>query len=109
MVKENSKLNVECTINLHKRLHGVKFKNRASKAILEIKKFAKKIFNSNEIRVDSKLNNQIWKYGPRHVCLRIRVRISKQPYLTKKNTENSFIFISLVNQKDFKKTQSNLI
>lgn len=98
-----SNLNIECTINLHKRLYGVKFRDRAPRAIFEIKKFAKSLLFSNEIRIDSKLNNQIWKYGPRHVPLRIRVRISKQKYITKKNMDGSFIFISLVNQKFSKK------
>ena len=31
-----------CTINLHKRLHKITFKNRAPRAIREIKKFAEK-------------------------------------------------------------------
>jgi large subunit ribosomal protein L31e len=33
----------EYTINLHKKLHSVKFKSRAPKAIKEIRKFAQKI------------------------------------------------------------------
>nr|UXY87755.1 60S ribosomal protein L31 [Cryptomonas curvata] len=101
--------NIECTINLHKRLFGVKFKDRAPRAIFEIKKFAKSLLNSNEIRIDSKLNNHIWKYGPRHVPLRIRIRISKQKCLTKKNIDNSFIFVSFVNHNNFKKMQTKII
>lgn len=30
------------TINLHKRLHGISFKNRAPRAVREIRKFAQK-------------------------------------------------------------------
>ena len=102
MLKTNSDVNIECTVNLHKRLQSVKFKDRAPRAIFEIKKFAKNLLYSNEIRIDSKLNNFVWKYGPRHVPLRIKIRISKQKYMTKRNTDSSFIFISLVNQKKFK-------
>jgi large subunit ribosomal protein L31e len=91
-------LNIECTINLHKRLYGVKFKDRAPRAIFEIKKFAKSLLFSNEIRIDSRLNNKIWKYGPRHTPLRVRVRITKQKYITKENVDSWFVFISLINQ-----------
>lgn len=102
-------LNIECTINLHKRLYGVKFKDRAPRAIFEIKKFAKSLLFSNEIRIDSRLNNKIWKYGPRHTPLKIRVRISKHKFITKKNIDDSFIFISLVDQKNLKNIQTKLV
>jgi large subunit ribosomal protein L31e len=100
---------VECTINLHKRLHGVKFKNRAARAVFEIKKLAKSLLNSNQIRIDSKLNNQIWKYGPRHVPLRVRVRITKQKYMSKENVDSWFVFISLIKNNNFKKLQTKII
>ncbi len=29
----------DCTINLHKRVHGVTFKKRAARAVREVKKF----------------------------------------------------------------------
>jgi large subunit ribosomal protein L31e len=101
-------INLECTINLHKRLHGVKFKNRASRAVFEIKKLAKSLLNSNQIRIDSKLNNQIWKSGPRHVPLRVRVRFTKQKYISKENIDSWFVFISLINNENFKKLQTKI-
>lgn len=70
-------LNLECTINLHKRLNGLKFKKRTTYCINEIKKFAQKIMKSKIIRIDSKLNSNIWKNGAKHVPFRIRVRLSK--------------------------------
>ena len=36
----------ECTIHMSKRLYGVTFKNRAPRAIREIKDFAKKHMNT---------------------------------------------------------------
>ena len=43
---------VECTINLHKRLHGVKFKNRAARAVFEIKKL-----NKTKVKIISDLTS----------------------------------------------------
>lgn len=100
---------IECTINLHKRLHGVKFKNRAARAVFELKKLAKSLLNSNQIRIDSKLNNQIWKSGPRHVPLRVRVRITKQKYMSKENVDSWFVYISLIKNNSFKKLQTKII
>ncbi|CAN6699347.1 unnamed protein product [Malus baccata var. baccata] len=54
----------EYTINLHKRLHGWKF--------------AKKAMGTNDVRVDVKLNKQIWSRGIRSVPRRIRVRIARK-------------------------------
>ena len=50
----------EYTINLHKRLHKITFKNRAPKAVKEIKKFAAKHMRTSDVRVDVKLNKAIW-------------------------------------------------
>jgi large subunit ribosomal protein L31e len=110
MYSTSKEINIECTINLHKRLHGVKFKNRASRAVFEIKKFAKNLLNSNEIRVDSKLNKEIWKYGPRHVPFRVRIRISKIKSTSLNNLNNGLVFICLVKKNRFKKleTQNNI-
>ena len=68
----------EYTINLHKRLHGCTFKKKAPKAIKEIRKFAQKAMGTNDVRVDVKLNKQIWSCGIRSVPRRIRVRISRR-------------------------------
>ena len=50
----------EYTINLHKRLHKITFKQRAPKAIKEIKKFATKHMRTSDVRVDVKLNKAVW-------------------------------------------------
>ena len=46
----------ECTINVHKRIHGIGFKHRAPRAIKEIKKFAQKQMGTEDVRVDVRLN-----------------------------------------------------
>ncbi|KAK9947892.1 PREDICTED: 60S ribosomal protein L31 [Fragaria vesca subsp. vesca] len=68
----------EFTINLHKRLHGCTFKKKAPNAIKEIRKFAQKAMGTNDVRVDVKLNKQIWSRGIRSVPRRIRVRIARK-------------------------------
>ncbi len=50
----------EYTINLHKRLHDKTFKKRAPFAVKEIRKFAKKMMHTNDVRLDVKLNKVVW-------------------------------------------------
>ena len=53
------------TINLHKRIHGIGFKKRAPRAIREIRKFAEKQMGTPDVRIDTRLNKQIWSQGVR--------------------------------------------
>ncbi|VVB11490.1 unnamed protein product [Arabis nemorensis] len=68
----------EYTINLHRRLHSCTFKKKAPKAIKEIRKFAEKAMGTKDVRVDVKLNKQIWSRGIRGPPRRIRVRIARK-------------------------------
>ena len=54
------------------------FKKKAPKAIKEIRKFAQKAMGTTDVRVDVKLNKQIWSRGIRSVPRRVRVRISRK-------------------------------
>jgi large subunit ribosomal protein L31e len=76
-MQNDKELNLDCSFNLHKRVFGVKFKNRASLSILELRKFAHKMMGSNNIRIDTNLNKFIWKCGSRNVPFRIRIRLAK--------------------------------
>lgn len=55
----------EYTVNLHKRLHGVGFKKRAPRAIKEVRKFAEKQMGTPDVRIDTRLNKQLWSKGIR--------------------------------------------
>mmetsp|Transcript_24892 Transcript_24892/g.41617 ORF Transcript_24892/g.41617 Transcript_24892/m.41617 type:complete len:119 (-) Transcript_24892:142-498(-) len=68
----------EYTINLHKALHGVTFKKRAPKAVSIVKKFARKMMKTDDVRIDVKLNKTIWSKGIRNVPDRVRVKISRK-------------------------------
>jgi len=63
---------------LHKRLHGIAFKEKAPRALREIKKFAKKQMGTNDVRVDTRLNKFLWSKGVRNVPYRVRVRLSRK-------------------------------
>merc|ERR1711939_784809 len=53
----------ECTIHLHKRIHGVSFKKRAPRAIKEIRKFATMAMGTKDVRLDPQLNKKVWESG----------------------------------------------
>lgn len=57
----------EYTVNLHKRLHGIGFKKRAPRAINEIRKFAVKQMGTPDVRIETRLNKQLWSKGIRYV------------------------------------------
>ncbi|KAH0937564.1 hypothetical protein HID58_005025 [Brassica napus] len=54
------------------------FKKKAPKAIKEIRKFAEKAMGTKDVRVDVKLNKQIWSRGIRGPPRRIRVRVARK-------------------------------
>lgn len=68
----------EYTIHLHKRVHDVAFKKRAPKAVKEVIKFAQKAMGTKDVRVDPKLNQELWKLGVRDCPRRIRVRLERE-------------------------------
>jgi large subunit ribosomal protein L31e len=55
----------EYTVHLHKYIHGVGFKRRAPRAIKAIKKFAQKQMRTTDVRIDTKLNKEVWSRGIR--------------------------------------------
>ncbi|KAG7534500.1 Ribosomal protein L31e [Arabidopsis thaliana x Arabidopsis arenosa] len=54
------------------------FKKKAPNAIKEIRKFAEKAMGTKDVRVDVKLNKQIWSKGIRGPPRRIRVRVARK-------------------------------
>ncbi|KAJ4888924.1 60S ribosomal protein L31-1 [Raphanus sativus] len=68
----------ECTINLHRRLHSCTSKKKAPNAIKEIRKFALKTMGTKDVRVDVKLDKQIWSRGIHGPPRRVRVRVARK-------------------------------
>ncbi|ODV94692.1 hypothetical protein PACTADRAFT_50552 [Pachysolen tannophilus NRRL Y-2460] len=87
----------EYTINLHKRLHGIQFKKRAPRAVKEIKKFAKLHMGTTDVRLDPKLNIELWKRGIQGVPYRLRLRISRKVNEEEDAKEKLFSFVEPVN------------
>ncbi|KLU87996.1 50S ribosomal protein L31e [Magnaporthiopsis poae ATCC 64411] len=90
----------EYTIHLHKRLHGATFKDRAPKAIKEIKKFATLAMGTTDVRVDPQLNKKVWEGGVKGVPYRIRVRISRRRNDEEGAKEKLYSYVQAVNVKD---------
>ncbi|WFD28497.1 60S ribosomal protein L31 [Malassezia nana] len=68
----------EYTIHLHKRVHAIAFKKRAPKGVKEVIKFAQKAMGTKDVRLDPKLNHEIWKLGVKDVPRRLRVRLERK-------------------------------
>jgi large subunit ribosomal protein L31e len=73
----------EMIINLHKQLHGEKFKKKAPKAVKVIRELAKRMMFTKDVRVDPELNKELWKNGIRNVMTRVKVILER-----KKNEED---------------------
>ncbi|ELW69639.1 Ral GTPase-activating protein subunit beta [Tupaia chinensis] len=65
-------------INIHKRIHGVGFKKRASRALKEIRKFVMKEMGTPEVHVDTGLNKAVWAKGIRNVLYHIHVQLFRK-------------------------------
>merc|ERR1712151_832595 len=61
-----------------KLLHGVGFKRRAPTAVKEVKKFATKMMDTEDVRVDTKLNKFLWSQGIKAVPGRVRIRLARK-------------------------------
>merc|ERR1712151_916948 len=75
--KNDEPRSVECTINIHKRIHRVGFKRRAPRAVEDLKKF-------------------MWSKGIKNVPYRVRVKISKKRNESDKNPEKWFLTVEHV-------------
>eukprot|EP00899_Mesostigma_viride_P008083 jgi/Mesvir1/17276/Mv07683-RA.1 len=90
----------EYTINMHKRLHGVSFKKRAPRAVKEIKLFAQKAMGTKDVRLDVKLNKEVWARGIRNVPKRIRVSIARKRNEDEDAKEELYSYVTYVEVTD---------
>uniref|UniRef100_A0A6M2DKJ5 Large ribosomal subunit protein eL31 n=1 Tax=Xenopsylla cheopis TaxID=163159 RepID=A0A6M2DKJ5_XENCH len=96
----------EYTVNLHKRLHGIGFKKRAPRAIKEIRKFAEKQMGTPDVRVDTRLNKQLWSKGIRNVPFRIRVRLARRRNDDEDSANKLYTLVTYVPVATFKGLQT---
>mmetsp|Transcript_56292 Transcript_56292/g.131866 ORF Transcript_56292/g.131866 Transcript_56292/m.131866 type:complete len:119 (-) Transcript_56292:59-415(-) len=92
----------EYTINMHKRLLGQTFKKRAPRSVTEVKKFAKKVMGTSDVRIDQKLNKYLWSKGVKNVPYRVRVRIFRKRNDDEDAKEKLYSLCTLVEVDTFK-------
>ncbi|CAH1159716.1 unnamed protein product [Phaedon cochleariae] len=96
----------EYTVNLHKRLHGIGFKKRAPRAIKAIRQFAEKQMGTPDVRIDTRLNKQLWSKGIRNVPFRVRVRLSRRRNDDEDSVNKLYTLITYVPVATFKGLQT---
>jgi len=96
----------EYTVNLHKRVHDISFKKRAPRAIKEIRKFAKQMMKTEDVRIDVSLNKFVWSQGIRSVPDRVRVRLHRKRNEDEDATEKLYTLVSHVSVPTFKGLQT---
>ncbi|KAL0594685.1 60S ribosomal protein L31 [Plecturocebus cupreus] len=74
----NEVMTQEYTVNIHKRIHGVDFKKRATWALKEIQKFAMQEMGTPDVHIDTRLNKAVWAKGIRTVPYQICVLLSRK-------------------------------
>mmetsp|Transcript_18107 Transcript_18107/g.30808 ORF Transcript_18107/g.30808 Transcript_18107/m.30808 type:complete len:118 (+) Transcript_18107:58-411(+) len=98
------------TINLHKRIHKTKsFKRRAPRAISAIRKFARKEMGTEDVRIDTTLNQFVWSKGVRNVPFRVRVRLTRQHNDDEDAKEEMYTLCTLVQVPTFKGLQNETV
>ncbi|KAK7485947.1 hypothetical protein BaRGS_00022813 [Batillaria attramentaria] len=102
----NEVITKECTINLHKRIHGIGFKKRAPRAIKEIRRFAEKMMGTPDVRIDIRLNKHLWSQGIRHVPYRVRVRLARKRNEDEDSVHRLYTLVTYVACAGFKGKQT---
>lgn len=94
------------------------FKKRAPRAVKELKKFAEKMMKTPDVRIDSKLNKEIWSQGIKYVFLfisfcfklvsfshvpyRVRVRLARQRNEDEDSAHKLYTLVTFVRVPSFK-------
>ena len=83
------------TVNLHRRLHKATFKNKAPKAVKEIKELAHKTMFTSDNRVDPELNKELWRHGIRNIERRVKVTLERKKNEDDEAEESMYTIIRL--------------
>ncbi|KZT64998.1 hypothetical protein DAEQUDRAFT_731979 [Daedalea quercina L-15889] len=92
----------EYTIHLHKLVHGRSFKKRAPHAVKSVVEFAQKAMGTTDVRVDPRLNQQLWERGIRSPPRRIRVKLERKRNDEENAKEKLYTYASYVPVESFK-------
>ena len=97
------------TIHLAKRTHKTTFKSKTPKAVKEVKKFAVEMMKTKDVRLDPKVNKELWKQGVRNPPKRIRVRLSRKRNEDEDAEEKLYTLVQLVEVSSFKGLQTETV
>ena len=100
----NEVITKECTINVHKRIHGIGFKKRAPRAIKAVRQFAEKMMGTPDVRIDTRLNKHLWSKGVRNVPYRVRVRLARKRNDDEDSVHRLYTLVTYVPCTTFKGT-----
>lgn len=90
----------EYTIHLHKRVHGRSFKKRAPWAVKSVVEFAQKSMGTSDVRVDPRLNQELWARGIKSVPHRIRVKLERAYSISLMRVIGSWFYIGKRNDEE---------
>merc|ERR1711924_422310 len=89
--------------------HGVGFKRKAPRAIQEIKKFARLMMGTSDVRVEPGLNKYVWHKCIHNVPYRVRVRCARRRNEDEEAKERLYTVVSVVNVRTFKGLQNEKV
>lgn len=92
---------IDTTINIHKIAHRATFKNKAPRAVSQIRLLVEKMMKTKDVRIDPKLNQFIWNQGVRNLPRRVRVRISRKRTEDEGKGSEWYSLVQHINNSDF--------
>ena len=105
----NEVITRECTIHLHKLVHGKCFRRKASRAVSEVRKFAQQQMGTPDVRIDTSLNKFLWSRGIKNAPVRVRVRLARKRNEDEDSANKLYTLVTWVNVPSFKKLQTQNI
>merc|ERR1711911_43043 len=92
----------EMTIKLTAPLHRVTRLKRPPRAIKVVRDFAKKTMNTEDVRIEVRLNKYLWSKGIRAVPKRVRVKMARRRNNDEDSVHAYYTLVSLVIVPTFK-------
>ncbi|XP_068927008.1 large ribosomal subunit protein eL31-like [Petaurus breviceps papuanus] len=96
----------EYAINIHKRIHGVGFKEGAPWALKEIRKFTMKEMGTPDVHIDTRLSKAVWAKGIKNVWYHIQVRLSRKRNEDEDSPNKLYTLVTYMPVTTFKSLQS---
>ncbi|KAF8333139.1 uncharacterized protein EI90DRAFT_3280491 [Cantharellus anzutake] len=92
----------EYTIHVGKYVHKKTFKKRAPRGVKAIVEFAQRYMGTKDVRIDPKLNQEVWSKGIKNPPRRIRVKLERKRNDDENAKEKLYTYASYVSVPSFK-------